>query len=272
MTERSEGTMGLDLPAAVTDEPGSVLLGLDFDGTLAPIVDDPTRADIHPESLTALRRLGRLLGQVAIITGRPLDQVRRLGRFEDGSGLEHLVICGQYGAERWDASTNEITRPPRPESIVELERRLPGWLAAHAAQAVRIEDKGLALALHTRGVAPGLLDDLAPDLAELASELGLMVEPGRQVIELRTPGTDKGEALAALAAGGSFASVVYIGDDLGDLPAFDAVDTLRAEGLFGLLAVSASTEQQALVPRADLVLDGPDGVAEWLTALADAID
>lgn len=270
MTERSEGTVGL--PSVVIDDPGSVLLGLDFDGTLAPIVDDPTRADIHPESLTALRRLGRRLGQIAIITGRPLDQVRRLGRFEAGSGLEHLVICGQYGAERWDASSGEITRPSRPASIAELERRLPEWLAAREAQAVRIEDKGLALALHTRGVAPGLLDELAPDIEELAAELGLIVEPGRQVIELRTPGSDKGEALTQLVDQGSFAGVVYIGDDLGDLPAFDAVDMLRRDGLFGLLGVSASTEQRALVPRADLVLDGPNGVAQWLTEWADALE
>ncbi len=63
--------------------------------------------------------------------------------------------------------------------------------------------------------------------------------------------------------------MVFGGDDLGDLPAFDAVDALRQEGLGGLLLCSASAEQDALVARADVVLDGPDAVAEWLTALAD---
>ncbi len=63
--------------------------------------------------------------------------------------------------------------------------------------------------------------------------------------------------------------MIFAGDDLGDLPAFDAVDQLRAEGLDGLLICSASTEQDALVARADIVLDGPDAVATWLEELAD---
>src|SRR5690606_6289655 len=179
------------LPAPVLADPQGTLLGLDFDGTLAPIVEDPQRAAIHPDSLQALRRLGPVLGQIAIVTGRPLDQVRRLGRFESSAGLEHLVICGQYGAERWDAATGVVARPPQPEAVAELERRMPQWLADHGAEAVRVENKGLALALHTRGVAPGLLDDLAEPLTALAAELGLAVEPGRQVIELRAPGSDK---------------------------------------------------------------------------------
>ncbi|WP_293780768.1 trehalose-phosphatase [uncultured Aeromicrobium sp.] len=259
------------LPDPVLADPEGTLLGLDFDGTLAPIVEDPQRAVIHPDSLAALRRLGTRLGQIAIITGRPLDQVRRLGRFEDGDGLDRLVICGQYGAERWDASTGIIARPSQPEAVAELERRLPQWLADHDAGAVRVERKGLALALHTRGVAPGLLEDLAGPLKALADELGLVVEPGRQVIELRAPGTDKGDALTALAEQTGARQIVFAGDDLGDLPAFDAVDALRAGGTWGYLICSASAEQQALVPRSDLVLDGPDDVAAWLTELADAL-
>ncbi|MFD1859218.1 trehalose-phosphatase [Aeromicrobium camelliae] len=259
------------LPDPVLADPEGTLLGLDFDGTLAPIVEDPQRAFIHPDSLAALRRLGARLGQIAIITGRPLDQVRRLGRFEASGGLDHLVICGQYGAERWDASTGVISRPPQPESVAELERRLPQWLAEHDAEAVRVENKGLALALHTRGVAPGLLDELAAPLKALAAELDLAIEPGRQVIELRAPGTDKGDALAELVEQTKARQIVFAGDDLGDLPAFDTVDSLRASGHWGYLVCSASAEQQALVPRSDLVLDGPDDIAAWLTELADAL-
>ena len=66
--------------------------------------------------------------------------------------------------------------------------------------------------------------------------------------------------------------VVFAGDDLGDLPAFDAVDRLRARGLTGLLVCSASDEQDVLVARSDLVLDGPDAVAVWLGGLADAME
>ena len=65
--------------------------------------------------------------------------------------------------------------------------------------------------------------------------------------------------------------VVFVGDDLGDLAAFDAVDRFRAEGTPGLLVCSGSTEVTALADRADLVVDGPDGVVSLLGVVADAL-
>lgn len=251
--------------------PGRTLLALDFDGTLSPIVEDPASAWIHPASLAALRRLGPVLGGIAIITGRPVEQARRLGRFEEGEGLEDLLVCGQYGAEHWDAATGELTRPGRPEAVHELAERLPRWLAEHDAERVRVEDKGLAVALHTRGVAPGLLDTLAPQIAALAAELDLHVEPGRQVIELRAHRTDKGETLRRVVEDVQPEALVFAGDDLGDLPAFHAAIEMREQGLDVTLVCSASAEQDALVALADVVLDGPDAVATWLTEMADRL-
>jgi len=254
---------------AVIADPAGTLLALDFDGTLAHIVDDPTQAYAHERSVAALARLGHVLGQVAIITGRPVRQALELGGFDGVAGLERLVIWGQYGAEQWDAATSETVEPDRPDSISRLAEDLPGWLEARGAGHVRIEDKGLAIAVHTRGIDAGLLDELAQPLADLAADLGLAVEPGRQVIELRAPGIDKGDAVRALAAHLGARQVIFAGDDLGDLPAFAAVEDLRESGVGGLLICSASAEQDALVARADIVLDGPDAVADWLEALAD---
>ena len=261
--------MPLTTRTAVVADPAGTLLALDFDGTLAHVVDDPTRAYVHERSVAALGRLGRTLGQLAIITGRPVRQAIELGRFEGQAGLEHLVICGQYGAERWDAATGVIVEPERSDSIEILSKRLPAWLVEHGAEHVLIEDKGLAIAVHTRGIDPDLLDELTRPLVALATDLGLAVEPGRQVIELRAPGVDKGHALRGLVTELGARQVIFAGDDLGDLPAFDMVDELRSEGVAGLLICSASTEQDALVARSDLVLDGPDAVAEWLEQLAD---
>lgn len=255
--------------AAVIADPARTILALDFDGTLAHVVDDPNEAFAHERSVRALGRLGAVLGKVAIITGRPVRQALELGAFEGREGLERLTICGQYGAERWDAESGDIREPARPEAITRLGALLPGWLAEHDAERVRVEDKGLAMALHTRGIEAGLLDDLAAPLAVLAAELGLAVEPGRQVVELRAASVDKGDALRGLVEEVGARQVIFAGDDLGDLPAFDAVDELRASGLTGLLICSASTEQDALVARSDLVLDGPDAVADWLGELAD---
>ncbi|WP_246210675.1 hypothetical protein [Nocardioides piscis] len=65
-------------------------------------------------------------------------------------------------------------------------------------------------------------------------------------------------------AGGVF----FAGDDLGDVPAFEAVAELREQGLAALLVCAASTEQEALLPLADVVVDGPDGVLALLRTLA----
>jgi trehalose 6-phosphate phosphatase len=254
---------------AVVNDPAGTLLALDFDGTLAHIVDDPTQAYAHENAIAALAHLGGVLGQVAIITGRPVAQALELGGFVGVPGLERLIILGQYGAERWTATDGRPATVDRPDAIVRLNEVLPGWLADHGADHVRLEDKGLAVAIHTRGIDPDVLKTLAAPLAELAATLGLAVEPGRQVVELRSAGIDKGQALTALVEEVGARHVIFAGDDLGDLPAYDAVDELRLSGLDGLLICSASTEQDALVARADIVLDGPDAVAAWLEELAD---
>lgn len=259
------------LAAPPIDDPAGTLLALDFDGTLAHIVDDPSQAFAHPDAVTALGRLGRTLGTVAIITGRPVTQALELGGFASVDGLHGLVIFGQYGAERWDAASGEAVGSERVETIDRLAEQLPGILELHGAAGALIEDKGLALAVHTRGMAPDLVDRLRGPLAAVAGEMGLTLEPGRQVLEMRFSGADKGHALHSLVAETGARTVVFGGDDLGDLPAFDAVDELRSSGLRGLLVCSASTEQDALVTRADVVLAGPDAVAVWLSDWADAL-
>ncbi len=254
---------------AVLTDPEGTLLALDFDGTLAHIVDDPEQAFAHAHSVAALARIGARLGHIAIITGRPVRQTLELGGFAGLAGLERLVIFGQYGRERWDATTGDLDSPPRDAEILAVEEMLPQWLIDHDADDVRVEDKGLAIALHTRGLGSHVFDRLLPELRVLAAEHGLDVEPGKQVVELRTAVIDKGEALKSYVAEIGARHVIFAGDDLGDVPAFEAVAELRASGITGLLICSASDEQDALIALSDLVLDGPDAVATWLEELAD---
>lgn len=256
---------GLDLIAA---DPRGTVLALDFDGTLAPIVDDPAHAHADEIAISALARAAPKVGTVAIITGRPVRQALRLGAFERYNDLENLVIYGQYGAEKWSAHTGQVESLPPAATLASVRDQLPAWLAEHDANGAYVEDKGLAVAVHTRGLEPGVLDRLIAPLERLAAENRLRFERGRQVLELRTPGIDKGNALHAVVESAGARTVIFAGDDLGDLPAFDAVDELRAQGLQGLLICSASQEQDALIARSDLVLDGTDGVAQWLCALA----
>jgi len=257
---------------AIVAEPRSTLVALDFDGTLAPIIDNPDQAVADPAAVAALAEVGLLVGTVAVVTGRPARTAVRLGGFADHAGLASMVVLGQYGVERWDAATGVFDLPPEPAATA-AEDELPGLLASLGRAEARIEHKGRALGVHTRELAdPGAaFDSLLEPVRQLAERHGLTLEPGRQVLEIRAPGTDKGDALRALVAQTGATAVVFAGDDLGDLPAFEAVAALRAEGVTGLLVCSASHEEDALRSRADVVVDGPAGLAAWLRELAARI-
>jgi trehalose 6-phosphate phosphatase len=261
-----EGAAGL---AAIVADPGHALIALDFDGTLAPIVSEPSAARPHPDVLPALQRLATGIGTLAIITGRPAPVAVELGGF---AGLPGLIVIGHHGFDRWEAG--ELTSPPSPPEVAAARARLPGVLAAAGApEGTRVEDKGHALVVHVRRTADpqAALARLTGPLAEFAAETGLDCQPGRMVIELRPPGVNKGTALTELIAERDPAAVLFAGDDLGDLPAFEAVRAARAAGREGVAVYSASDEVSALAAHADLVLDGPKEVAALLAALAEAL-
>jgi trehalose 6-phosphate phosphatase len=264
-----EGQAGLD---AISAGPGDALIASDFDGTLAPVVPDPAAARAYPGAADALARLAGAAGTVAIITGRPAGEAVSLGGF---AGIGGLIVLGHYGAERWRGGAVTARPAPHVEASVAVARRdLPGVLAAAGApDGTRIEEKGRAIAVHTRQAADpeGALALLREPLAALAARAGLRLEPGRLVLELRPPGIDKGAALRALVRERNARSVLFCGDDLGDLAAFAAVRELRAEGIPGCTVCSRSEETPEVAAAADLVAEGPAGVVGVLSSLADAL-
>lgn len=255
-TER--GREGL---AALRARPGSALVALDYDGTLAPVVARPSEAVPADGAVEALARMAARVGRLALVTGRPADAVVELAGLHALAGLE---VLGQYGLQRWhDGALDSPTALPGVRSARE---ELPALVQAEGAQ---VEDKGLSLVVHTRNAADpaGALVRLRGPVGGLAERVGLELHPGRFVLELRPPGFDKRSALLSLCAPPPSA-VLFAGDDVGDLSAFDAVDELRAQGVPGLLLCSASDEgPQELRARADLVVDGPAGVVEVLEQL-----
>jgi trehalose 6-phosphate phosphatase len=259
---------------AVLENPDETLVGIDFDGTLAPIVADPEQAHADPRAVAALARLGTLLGTVAIITGRPARTAVRLGGFRGVAGLGHLVVLGQYGVERWDAATDEFLIPPDPGQVAELEQEIPPLLDRLGQGAAHVEHKGRAVVVHTRQLPDpdASFATLSGPLNDLAERHEMVVEPGKNVLEIRSPGVDKGVALRDIVAETGARQVVFVGDDLGDLPAYRVVEELRREGRGGLLVCSASHEEDALSVLADVVVQGPSGVATWLEELADALE
>ncbi|WP_035798790.1 trehalose-phosphatase [Kitasatospora mediocidica] len=260
--------------AALLASPAEAVVALDFDGTLAPIVADPEQARAHPGAVPVLARLAPLVRAVVVVTGRPAQDAVRLGGFAQVPGLEHLVVLGHYGAERWDAATGELRATQVHPGVAGIRAQLPPLLhELGAPEGTWTEDKGRSLAVHTRRTADpdAVLEQLREPLAKLAAAHGLVVEPGRMVVELRPPGVDKGAALTEFLRAVGAGSVLYAGDDLGDLAAYAAVRELRAEGLPGLLVCSGPVTGEApvrvLAEQADLVVPGPGGVVALLENL-----
>ncbi len=264
--------------AALVARAADVVVGLDFDGTLAPIVDDPEAAHIHPDAPEVLTGLADAVRAVAVITGRPARQALALG------GLDE--VGNAIGGRRPGAVP---VRAVRQRAVV-LDQP-PGRLAPAAGRAgdVRagaaagaatadageafVEDKGLAVAVHTRRLddPDDAFDRLVKPITELAERHGLSVEPGRQVLEVRSHGMHKGLVVEWLMEHLEAGGFLFAGDDLGDVEAFEAVLDLRRRGLPTLLVCSASREEPTLREMSDVVVDGPAGVLDLLRKLtADA--
>ncbi|WP_306458914.1 trehalose-phosphatase [Streptomyces sp. 1331.2] len=257
---------------AILGAPRGAVIALDFDGTLAPIVADPARARAHPGVVGALRVLAPVVGAVVVVTGRPAAVAVEYGGL---AGVPGVVVLGHYGAERWE--DGEVTAPEVHPGVAGVREALPEVLArVGAPEGVWVEDKGRSVAVHTRRTAAPeeALELLRAPVAELAAGYELVVEPGRLVLELRPPGVDKGAALTGFLRERGARSVLYAGDDLGDVAAFAAVEELRGEGVAGLLVCSGAVGDapvKELADRADLVVAGPAGVVELLGALGEAL-
>ncbi|MER7004308.1 trehalose-phosphatase [Dactylosporangium sp. NPDC000555] len=269
--ESAAGAAGL---TAILDRPQEASLAFDFDGVLSPIVADPRLSRPYPGVMAALGRLTELVGSVSIITGRPVADVLRLGDLGELAALEPFSIFGLYGMQRWDRAGRVVVSEPVPAGVAGARGELPALLDAVGEPGVTVEDKAMSVAVHTRRA-----DDphrafaaLQGPLRELAGRHGLALEPGRMVLELRPPGVDKGQALRAIVERHGARAVAYFGDDLGDLAAFDAVERLRETGVAGLKVCSGSDEVPRLAARADLIVDGPPGVLEFVEGLNERLN
>jgi trehalose 6-phosphate phosphatase len=263
--------------AAIVERPERAMIALDYDGTLAPIVDRPEEAVPAPGAIDAVRRLSARVGTLAFVTGRPVTDLLLLSGLDSawssGHAPESLVLRGHYGLERWDPATGIVVNPPVTAGVGDARALLPRLLEL-CPPGVRIEDKRLSLAVHTRETADPWtsLKAVLPALAELAEETGLELALGRFVVELRPRGVDKGATLRELVRERKPDSLLFIGDDVGDEPAFEVVDQVRAEGTPAAAVLSDSDEAAPRMrARAHVIVPGPEGVVRLLTDLADRI-
>jgi trehalose 6-phosphate phosphatase len=250
---------------ALAAQPTAAALVLDFDGVLAPIVEDPDTSAMPERAAASLAQLALSLDTVAVISGRPasflagrvrVPRIRLLGSY----GMEEVKDGNRQlspAAAAWLAAVSEAH-----DALAALPATLPG---------VRVETKPASVAVHWRQAPDRDAAAAAVKMAtaRVAAVTGLRLEPGKLVVELRPPiDVDKGSAVAALISQARPAVTVYAGDDLGDLPALRVV---RAVGGYGLAVDHGAETDPRLLAAADEVIAGTDGFADWLAELARAV-
>jgi len=244
-----------------------LLVALDFDGTLAPLGDDPMAVRALPETAAAVARLADLPDTVvAFVSGRQLTDLRLIGAHSDDSSV---WLAGSHGAEFWRPAA--VAAGFEPEDVVMAdvvqEAAAADALVADAERLVDdiegawIERKAYGFALHTRLSAPadasragslvdGLVADRAPDWRR---------RTGKNVIEYAWRHEGKDSAIARLRAETGATAVLFAGDDMTDE---DALRSLEPQDL-GVRVGDGETAARVRV--AD-----PLELAELLTALAVA--
>lgn len=247
---------------AARAEAGSLLLGLDFDGTLAPIVPRPEDAALLPATRAALDMLAaRGDTHIALVSGRSLEDLRRR------VVLERVYYAGNHGLEiegpdvhrvhdEADAARGALSRLAR-----ELERAL-----APVSGAI-VEDKGLTLSVHFRLVDdPAEMQRVADIVRECAhGHSGIRLTEGKKVVEIR-PDVDWNKGRAFRFLRGTLEDrfgrgpAIFIGDDRTDEDAF------RELGETDCSIVVGDPPQHESVAQASL--HSPEQVAEFLRLLA----
>jgi trehalose 6-phosphate phosphatase len=255
--------------------PTSTAILTDFDGTLSPIVSDPYEARPLTGAAEVMATLAARFGDVAVISGRPVSFLEEhLITPEVASGDHRLRLVGLYGLEQsWGDGRIEV----EPEALGwhQVVNSAVARLERDAPAGVLVEPKGLAVTVHWRR-APQAEVWATTAVAAEVERSGLRAHPGRMSVELRPPiDVDKGTVVRRLV--GSSSAACYFGDDLGDLPAFDALRSLAARGGIDTVAVAVVDEESEprVAAAADVVVSGPAAALEvlaWLSRSAAVPD
>ena len=200
-----------------------ILIGVDFDGTLAPFATDPMQVRAAPGAMATLYAAAALRGvTVALVSGRDLKTLRTL------TGIPHtspIVLLGSHGGQSSLADVQDSNRLDEEATSRLAAARADLEEVALAHPGTRIELKPGAVALHTRGVDPSVgAAALAAALELSTRHTGVKVIPGKEVVELTVVENDKGIALRALAVARTVDATAYLGDDVTDERAFAALD------------------------------------------------
>jgi trehalose 6-phosphate phosphatase len=241
----------------------------DLDGTLAPIVQQPSDAVVPEPTRQLLIEIARRYGVVACVTGRRASEARAM------VSIGTITYLGSHGAELLRAGWTEAVLDP---TLAEWARRIHEFGREHDTQElhrqrVRLEDKGAIVAFHWRGAPDEQAARAAVDaIAAEAENEGLRAHWGRKVLEVRPPvKIDKGAGIASVLRDTDVETALYAGDDVTDLDAFRMLRELVEEGRLSYavrVGVSSDEGPDEITREADIVVDGTDGMRELLKLLA----
>ncbi|HVE92212.1 MAG TPA: trehalose-phosphatase [Actinomycetota bacterium] len=243
-----------ELVAAVCEQPAATGIFSDFDGTLAEIVDDPFLARGVDGAWLLLEDLARRFAVVAVVSGRSITHLL------DNFNPEGVLLSGSHGLQRSDRERRYVEQEAidAASEAVELLAHLPG---------VKVERKPLGAAIHWR-LDPDSAEAARRVAEEVAPRHGMILRPGRMVLEMALPGPGKGGVISDLIAEHGLGTVLFAGDDLGDLEAFRHLRTLPVRSL--LVAVATPESPDALREAADLAVDSPRDVVALLSEIQRA--
>ncbi len=244
---------------------GRVGLFSDFDGTLTPIFDDPRDTVLSPAMRDTLSELSGKLELVAVVSGRDLRTLR------DMVGLNGVTYVGNHGLEVWKAGGERAEREVRvADGLMEdVEKGVAGI----GVSGLSLEDKGMSVAVHYRNVPDPTMarSMLLQMMKSLAVERGLETREGKMVLEIgpRTS-VNTGTEVVRLARELELTGAIFIGDDVTDCDAFDAMRELAGEtGLKGAaVAVVDEETPEDVLRKADYCLAGVGEVKEFLRWMA----
>lgn len=223
-----DASVPADLDAALqrlarTAAAAGTLIGLDFDGVLAPLRDDPAASRPLPAAADALARLARVPGlHLAFVSGRALIDLADRSTPPGGTWL-----AGSHGAERgrWiDGRLHRIELGLDPAAAAILEDLADRLRAAVAGSTGRVERKPASVVLHTRTATDDDAARLTAAALALGARDGVDVLHGKDVVELSVHRATKGGVLAALRSELGVGALAYAGDDVTDERAFAALD------------------------------------------------
>ena len=230
---------------------------LDVDGTLLDLAERPEKVELRPGLIWTLEVLRRVV-PVALISGRRIADLYRL------FAPLRLPAAGQHGAERCGADGQAHRTVVAETALSRSRAHLLAW--AHDHPGILLEDKGLTLALHYRGV-PHLEAEAARVLRETLQWLGdgFMFGSGSMVYEIRPLGSDKGRAITEFMHEPPFAGrvPVFVGDDITDEDGFAVVNRLGGHSIKVGAGPTAARWRLADVIQ---VLTWLDRYVEWFAA------